>query len=40
MGVEGIWWAISISAFLKGTFVIILFSTGWWKKREYLFIEN
>ncbi|MEQ8222460.1 MAG: MATE family efflux transporter [Candidatus Eremiobacterota bacterium] len=40
MGVEGIWWAISISAFLKGTFVIFLFSTGWWKKREYLFTEN
>ena len=42
MGVEGIWWAISISAFLKGTFVTYLFSRGWWKRRskeDYLFSE-
>lgn len=34
MGVEGIWWAITVSAFLKGTLVILLFLSGWWKKNE------
>lgn len=34
MGVIGIWWAITISAFFKGTLVTLLFLSGWWKKKE------
>lgn len=32
MGVEGIWWAITVSALLKGILVTFLFMSRWWTR--------
>lgn len=32
-GINGVWWAITISTLLKGTAIYIWFSFGFWKKR-------
>ncbi len=33
LGTQGIWWAIAITTFFKGTLNIILFRKGFWMKK-------